>query len=644
MDFIYKLFPYKSLTQFDGDSLTVYWVLLILVIFLYYSLRLIFITYNIKLNLKGFSEERIKKHRLFAQVWDDYQQTFIDYRGTRKTDELAYTFFNEQNLLSVNTNLRLINAVPALLVGLGILGTFIGLTYGISNFQTNSTEEIKLSIETLLSGMGTAFVTSIHGMFFSLLFTFIEKTRINSLHHAMHRLCYTLDKQYKISKEDERAILFSNQEQLLKDYFLYQDGYGEQIKPGQLLYKIYNDNARQFKTIQHRLEEMQVLLEKQAQLIPDLFQFTDEQGNLVKPGNILRDIYIENEKQSAALQSFSTDLANIIEAGFERIINDPNNGIIHELVSIKTAIHELVNKIQDPATDLIAKVVEDLKVIIQEFKESLTGSTKRDIEDLMDALIQVGSTLVNLPTVMQTLFDDLQNSFDKYKNTIDTITIDTTKTATDTNDAIIQNTKELGNTMEGIIQTMTTQLEELLVKQMKGMAANDELINTVNVNIEQLNNLTTDIRRTLEEFRTVHQQLRVATGQFQAVAEQAKTSTENLQETQHEFMSYDREFREGNSATIQELRGAIEKARQLSVDYVQHFGGIEEGLKDVFDSMENGLTRYDESVRNSLDQYLQKFTEALTATASSLNTSYENLTTILEDMNDHMDGIKNRLS
>ena len=37
--------------------------------------------------------------------------------------------------------------------------------------------------------------------------------------------------------------------------------------------------------------------------------FKDEHGNIVKAGNVLREIYEESCKQSNALQTFSSDLA-----------------------------------------------------------------------------------------------------------------------------------------------------------------------------------------------------------------------------------------------------------------------------------------------------------------------------------------------
>ena len=64
-------------------------------------------------------------------------------------------------------NLRFWNSVPSLLVGLGILGTFVGLVGGLipfSGINFEETGEIRSAIEGLLSGVSTAFVTSVWGI------------------------------------------------------------------------------------------------------------------------------------------------------------------------------------------------------------------------------------------------------------------------------------------------------------------------------------------------------------------------------------------------------------------------------------------------------------------------------------------------
>lgn len=68
------------------------------------------------------------------------------------------------------------SAISGTLTGLGILGTFLGLTLGMSSFSGNDIFTISDNIAPLLDGMKVAFHTSVYGIFFSLIFTFVYRS------------------------------------------------------------------------------------------------------------------------------------------------------------------------------------------------------------------------------------------------------------------------------------------------------------------------------------------------------------------------------------------------------------------------------------------------------------------------------------
>lgn len=66
-------------------------------------------------------------------------------------------------------------AVSGTMSGLGILGTFLGLTLGMIHFTGNDIFTISDNIGPLLDGMKVAFHTSVYGIFFSLVFNFVYR-------------------------------------------------------------------------------------------------------------------------------------------------------------------------------------------------------------------------------------------------------------------------------------------------------------------------------------------------------------------------------------------------------------------------------------------------------------------------------------
>ncbi|MBQ9333646.1 MAG: MotA/TolQ/ExbB proton channel family protein [Lachnospiraceae bacterium] len=78
-----------------------------------------------------------------------------------------------------------LNQVAGVMTGLGILGTFIGLSLGLQSFNTGTTAEITNSIEPLMEGIKVAFHTSIYGMVFSLIFNYVYKRRLDDAENAV---------------------------------------------------------------------------------------------------------------------------------------------------------------------------------------------------------------------------------------------------------------------------------------------------------------------------------------------------------------------------------------------------------------------------------------------------------------------------
>ena len=77
---------------------------------------------------------------------------------------------------------NILNLVAGTMTGLGILGTFIGLSFGLQFFNTGTAAQITESIAPLMDGIKVAFHTSIYGMIFSLVFSFVYKASMEAVY------------------------------------------------------------------------------------------------------------------------------------------------------------------------------------------------------------------------------------------------------------------------------------------------------------------------------------------------------------------------------------------------------------------------------------------------------------------------------
>ena len=92
-----------------------------------------------------------------------------------------------QDLIDSIAHKNLLNLIPGAMTGMGILGTFVGLSIGLQNFNTGTSTEIEESIAPLMEGIKVAFHTSIYGMVFSLVFNLVYRNVLEDCYDSMEK-------------------------------------------------------------------------------------------------------------------------------------------------------------------------------------------------------------------------------------------------------------------------------------------------------------------------------------------------------------------------------------------------------------------------------------------------------------------------
>lgn len=364
---------------------------------------------------KVFEDE----NKLFKKAWQEFKESLVIPERRKvvyKTDEASF-FFSEDRLLGQSLNLRFWNSVPALLVGLGILGTFVGLVWGLipfSGIDFKQTEEIRKAIEKLLSGVSTAFVTSVWGMLVSLLFNGVEKLCIGKVSREIAILQDVLDVPFTLKTEEEIA-------------------------------------------------------ERQ---------------------------YDEIAQQTAALKSFSTDLANDIKStmvdGRQELIRELHSAtkafssaITEQLEptfnNLNTALEELQRQKEESSTDAIQQLVE-------EFQKSLSGSTTAQMEALAETVSKASESLITLPEQLdgmmvgvqeqvnqtrQLLTETSQGQVEQMKSMMEEMlktfqnTINTHQAGlSDTTDRVNEEVKQIANDIRNLLESAANRADEQLAQRM----------------------------------------------------------------------------------------------------------------------------------------------------------------------------------
>lgn len=120
-------------------------------------------------------------------------------------------YFNEEELDN-HIHKRLLEMVPDIFTSLGILGTFVGLVWGLKNFEPTNYEVMTTSVSALVDGIKVAFLTSIYGIALSIVYTYGMKSEYSSMAEALQAFLARFHSHVMPSAENEsRNLLLSSQ-------------------------------------------------------------------------------------------------------------------------------------------------------------------------------------------------------------------------------------------------------------------------------------------------------------------------------------------------------------------------------------------------------------------------------------------------
>lgn len=97
----------------------------------------------------------------------------------------VYDFINPQTAIHGPGHSSYGEMIPGILTTLGIIGSFYGIVKGLSTLDLSTTETMSLSIATLISGMRTAFNTSIVGAVLALIFQLLRRMVVGSAERTL---------------------------------------------------------------------------------------------------------------------------------------------------------------------------------------------------------------------------------------------------------------------------------------------------------------------------------------------------------------------------------------------------------------------------------------------------------------------------
>lgn len=312
---------------------------------------------------------------------------------------------------------HLAKATPTLLTSIGILGTFVGIVIALMGFDDNN---IKLHINEIISGMQTAFISSVIGVFLSILLKIIILTQNNDVNQEI--VAYTIE-------------LLENQNTQLQNQSAF---IGEQTNAMREILKNSQEQHRVFQNQAMAIEKLTNAIgsDSENSLIGQITRLRSDVNDNYK--NLIKELIGNHEKQK---DFFANLTKSVLKYHAEK-----SQQFQKELFERLNKVSEIIAK---SATE---QVINALKEVIKDFNDNLTEQFGENFKELNKAVFKLVQWQENYSSQIEQMIKQYEQGV---------LAIDNTKQAVM---AIEDSTKSIPITMQNlsdVLQVNQHQINEL---------------------------------------------------------------------------------------------------------------------------------------------------------------------------------------
>lgn len=302
----------------------------------------------------------------YANTFDKDEETEHD-----ATDYITYAAVAKSH----NISLKALSKTASNSVGLGIAGTFLGLTIGIWSLPSTWSAESISEIHNFLSSMGTAFWTSLAGMVGSLMYTYWESKTHHECEQTIASFCHNENlvhkrtSTYLLTKSLGATLKQNNDEQTTKLIKAYEETMRTElnsiVNALQSTTQNLNKAADDFNTASASIKDASTTLGSTISVLddklPELTNAVDSLKNGIGAlGNTAKKMSEATEKQTETINELIKANSNIQDA-----INKLNNAL--------EDVNNLPESI-DKARDHIKELYDETEKLLSNYANNFTNA------------------------------------------------------------------------------------------------------------------------------------------------------------------------------------------------------------------------------------------------------------------------------
>ena len=633
---------------------------------------------NVNVYFESLSQE-MENSDLIKGIWRKYQRTLISIPGKDGLEK--YSTVESESYFSVAAFTEgmkggLWSGLAGTFTGIGILGTFIGLTIGLAGVDTSSTGALSSSISGLLGGMSTAFVTSIFGIVSAIVFGVWHSQNMKRFGDAVSRFTDALDQVF-IRKSVEEILL----EEL-----------GESRAQRAAMEQLSTDMA--ISICDHLPDVLDQLAEKMDSAM---------KGNL---DTMLAGLSERQDKQTEQLMQISSNTNSLVIGGFDQLgdvlkkgvgqgaeeLGNSLKNLSSDIASLAEGIRDILDRSTKASSEANQKTLDALNEAISKMNETMEGMANKQTEETDKNIQRMTALMEEMKTTMKDIFDEMSASAKEQRTEIGKIAKDSADQTKENLGAINASVKELMAGIGGQMQQMQSIIGKFAIesadqtKENLGVinASVKELMAEIADQMQQMQSMMDThekhMQETLDQMRQavsssgnvvnaagktveaagktakvfveaaddVSMKLKTAAEPLQKAAQplkQAATSLDNGVKVLAQSMTKQQADAKSVAESMRKISGdymesslyvksALEEARNSWTAYEKRFKGVSGELEKAFVQLDSGMQNYNKVTNEGLMAKLKKFDETISTAVDTLAGVTEEVNENIEDLTD----------
>lgn len=572
------------------------------------------------------------RHHLLSIPNRDGSTRITQYRTIDSAE-----IFSETTLAPNLTSSRLFLAVPGILTGIGVLGTFIGLQMGIGGLDLKDLKNLETSIIPLIQGCAVAFSTSVWGVLTSLLFSGLEKFLEWKVFGRIRKLQNLVDKLFpRYVPEEAMADLeraSRGTEEILK---------GLAVAIGDEMQKAIGRLGKEItKAVEKSTCEGQgPLMEKSAELLANAI--TTELGNLKEQiGSMADQFSKEFNGASEELMKSVKDFQPTIEILSKTVGNAQQT--VTDAVDKLNAHESVMEKMAAAATE-VRQAAESFATMNETLLLSATHnedaakaqmSAARANEQVAEKFGHVGD---RLPEIRQTL-EDAARVISSISGPIVDLKIyleNWEKMEKDNNEKRATSEDERNRRLF----IMTDDLAEKVGKAAEQFSNVGALADKLNAAATSLDDVSNELATFGSHVLKASEEQRIASAAAHSAALSGERTAKALEPLPNTIAALTNGLQSAGASVKNGAESARDSYRELVTLQKQWFSGAELGLNAMKDRLQSIIKAYGDQVEGQTRDLMEQWTSEVASCLQTYQTQVDQLQGDLEELQEVISAMK----